>query len=136
MPQSSTLSIELDVHKELMAVAYVAQEHPAPLQWFSEVLWPPTAPHIVFQAYGRTVHEHTEHLQRLAQTRNEPVQTWRLPSVVVTLQALRGGQCPVAVPPVAALGDLPRCNTPRQRMDSLDLPPRKPPGGRGAGRAL
>jgi transposase len=43
--------------------------------------------------------------------------------VVEALQALRGVQCTVAVTTVAARGDLPRFETPRQLMPSLGLTP-------------
>ncbi len=43
--------------------------------------------------------------------------------VVEALQALRGGQCTVAVTTVAARGDLTRFENPRQLMNSLGLTP-------------
>ncbi len=42
--------------------------------------------------------------------------TWHFSPVVEALQARRGVPCPVAVTTVAALGDLTRFDTPRQRM--------------------
>jgi transposase len=87
------------------------------------VVCPTPAQHIVFQAYGRAVNEHTERLQRLEQARQDHVQSWRLHPVVETLQALRGVQCTVAVTMVAAVGDLSRCDTPSALMKCLGLIP-------------
>ena len=102
---------------------------PAPLRWLSAGVCPTPAPHIVLQAYVRAVNIHTERRQRLAQERQEQVQSWRLHPVVEALQALRGVQCtvavtPVAVTPVAALGDLTRVENPRARMQCLGRIPR------------
>jgi hypothetical protein len=72
---------------------------------------------MVFQEYGRAVNEHTARLQRLAPELHEHVTPWRLHPVVEALQALRGVQCTVAVTTGAALGDLTRCDNPRQLMD-------------------
>jgi transposase len=94
---------------------------PAPLRWLAEVVCPTPAQHIVFQAYVRAVNEHTARLQRLAQERQEHVQSWRLHPVVEALQALRGVQCTVAVTMVAAIGDLSRFDTPRELMKFLGL---------------
>ena len=67
--------------------------------------------------------EHPERLQRLDQARQAHGHAWRLHPVVEALQALRGVQCPVAVTQVAAMGDLPRFDTPRDRMKFLGLIP-------------
>ena len=83
----------------------------------------PPAQHIVFQAYVRAVTEHTDRLQRLEQERHEQGTAWRLCPGVDALHALRGVPCPVAVTTVAALGDLTRVDTPRQRMHDLGLTP-------------
>jgi transposase len=95
----------------------------ADLRWLSEVGCPTPAQPMVFQAYVRAVHEHTERLQRLAQARTEQVPTWRAHPVVEALHALRGVQCAVAVTTVAELGDLTRFDTPRQLMKFLGLIP-------------
>ena len=84
---------------------------------------PTPAQPIVVQAYGRAVNEHTERLQRLAQARQDHVQSWRLHPVVETLQAWRGVPCTVAVTMVAAVGDLSRFDTPRALMTCLGLIP-------------
>jgi transposase len=89
---------------------------PAHQRWRSEVVCPPSAQPMVFQAYGRAVNEHTERLPRLAQALHDPVNTWRRQPLVEALQALRGVQCTVAVTRVAELGDLTRVDTPRQLM--------------------
>jgi transposase len=96
---------------------------PAHRRWLSEVLCPPPAQQMVFQAYVQTVTAQTERLQRLEHELHEQVQTWRFAPVVGALQALHGVQCTVAVTTVAALGDLPRCEHPRQLMHSLGLTP-------------
>src|ERR671930_1517614 len=96
---------------------------PAHLRWLSEVVCPTPAPQIVFQEYIRAVTEHTERLARLEQELTDQVQTWRLAPVVDALQALRGVQFTVAVTTVAALGDLPRFDNPRQLMHYLGLTP-------------
>jgi transposase len=96
---------------------------PAHLRWLSEVVCPTPAQQIVFQAYGQTVKEQTERLGRLELERHEQVRTWRLAPVVEALQALRGVQCTVAVTMVAALGDLTRCDNPRQLLNYLGLTP-------------
>lgn len=80
---------------------------------------PTPAPQIVFHEYVSAITDHPERLARLAQELPEHVPPWRLAPVVAALQALRGGQFPVAVTTVAALGALTRCDTPRQLMHSL-----------------
>jgi transposase len=69
------------------------------------------------------VRAHPARLQRLEHARHEPVQAWRLSPVVEALHALRGVPCPVAVPLVAAMGDLTRCERPRECMNFLGLVP-------------
>ena len=97
--------------------------NPAHLRWLSAVVCPTPAPHIVLQDDLRAVTEHTARLRRLEQALQERVQAWRLTPVVEALQALRGVQCTVAVPTVAELGDLTRCDTPRALMQCLGLIP-------------
>ena len=106
-------------------IRYVGRANwgPAHLRWLSEVVCPTPAQHIVFQEYVRAVHEHTERLQRLEQALQEHVNAWRLHPVVEALQALRGVQFTVAVTMVAAIGDLTRFDTPRERMKFLGLIP-------------
>jgi transposase len=96
---------------------------PAHLRWLSEVVCPTPAQHIVFQEDVRTVNKHTARLQRLAQALQDQGKTWRLPSVVEALQAMRGVPCTVAVTMVAALGDLTRFAHPRELMQCLGLIP-------------
>jgi transposase len=96
---------------------------PAPLRWLSEVVCATPAQQIVFQEYVRTVHEHTERLQRLEQELQEQVKAWRLQPVVEALEGLRGVQFTVAVTIVAELGDLTRFENPRQVMKYLGLIP-------------
>ena len=67
--------------------------------------------------------EHTARLQRLDQELQEPVPAWRLYAVVEALQALRGVPCTVAVIMGAAMGALPRFDTPRELMKFLGLIP-------------
>jgi transposase len=97
--------------------------HPAHLRWLSEVVCPTPAQQLVFQADVRAVTEPPARLQRLAQARPEQVNAWRLPPGVDALQALRGVQLTVALPTVAARGDLPRFDTPRELLQCLGLPP-------------
>ena len=96
---------------------------PAHLRWLSEVVCPTPAQHIVFQDYVRAINEHTERLQRLDQALQAQVTSWRLPSVVEALQALRGVQFITAVTMVAEIGDLPRFESPRELMKFLGLIP-------------
>jgi transposase len=106
-------------------IRYVGRANwgPAHLRWLSEVVCPTPAQQIVFQAYVRTVNEHTERLQRLEQELQEQVQAWRLTPVVEALQALRGVQRTVAVTTVAEIGDLTRFDSPRELMKFLGLIP-------------
>ena len=96
---------------------------PAPRRWLAAVVCATPAPHLVFQASVRAVHEPTERLQRLEQALQEPVHTWRLQPVVEALPALRGGPCTVAVTIVAARGDLTHVDNPRPLMRYLGLTP-------------
>jgi len=96
---------------------------PAHLRWLSAVVCPPPAQHIVLQEYLRAVSDHHDRLQRLAQALQEHVKAWRLSPVVDALQALRGVPCTVAVPLVAAMGDLTRFESPRELMKFLGLIP-------------
>jgi transposase len=107
------------------AIRYVgrANWNPAHVRWLSEVVCPTPAPHIVFQAYVRTVPDHTERLQRLEQELQEQGQAWRLNPVVEALQALRGVPGTVAVTTVAELGDLTRFDRPRALMTFWGLIP-------------
>ena len=103
--------------------------NPAHLRWLSEVVCPTPAQQIVFQEYVRAVNEQTERLQRLEHELHEQVKSWRLNPVVEALQALRGVQFTVAVTTVAELGDLTRCENPRQLMGSLGLTPSESSSG-------
>jgi transposase len=96
---------------------------PAHPRWLSAVVWATPAPPLVFQEDVRAVDAQTERLQRRAQGRHEPVNAWRRDPVVEALPALRGGQCTVAVTPVAELGDRTRVDTPRALMTFLGLLP-------------
>jgi transposase len=96
---------------------------PAHLRWLSAVVCPTPAQQIVFQEYVRAVTEHAERLQRLEQKLQDHVNTWRLQPVVEALQALRSIQFTAAVTLVAELGDLTRCDNPRQLMNYLGLSP-------------
>jgi transposase len=96
---------------------------PAHLRWLSEVVCPTPAQPMVFQEYVRAVTEHTERLPRLEQARQAHVNSWRVPPVLEALQAWRGVQFTVAVTTVAARGDLPRFENPRQLMKYLGLIP-------------
>ena len=95
----------------------------APLRWRSEVGCPTPAQPIVLPEAGRAGPAHTERLQRLAQARQAQGQAWRRHPVVDALQALRGVQCTVAVPPGAERGDRTRFETPRARMQLLGRMP-------------
>jgi transposase len=96
---------------------------PAHLRWPSAVVCPTAAQQIVFQEDVRAITEYTERLQRLEQELQAQVQVWRLHPVVEALQALRGVQCTVAVTMVAEIGDLTRCDNPRELMKFLGLVP-------------
>jgi transposase len=96
---------------------------PAPLRWLSTGLCPTPAQHIVLPDYLRAVSAPHERLHRLAPELQEHVNAWRLSPVVEALQALRGVQCTVAVPLVAAMGDLTRFESPRARMKGMGLMP-------------
>jgi transposase len=98
---------------------------PAHLRWLSDVVCATPAQQIVFQAYVRAVHAHTERLQRLDQALKEQVTSWRLQPVVEALEALRGVQFTVAVTLVAARGDLTRFENLRPVMTYLGLIPPK-----------
>jgi transposase len=65
----------------------------------------------------------TARLQRLAQARPAPVPAWRVSPVGEALPAGRGGPCTVAVPLGAAMGALPRLESPRACMPFLGLVP-------------
>lgn len=94
---------------------------PAHLRWLSEVVGPTPAQQRVLQDYVQTVTEHTERLGRLALELHEQVHTWRLAPVVEALRALRGVPFTGAGTTVAELGDLTRCENPRQLMKYLGL---------------
>ena len=106
-------------------IRYVGRAHgnPAHLRWLAEVVCPTPAQQIVMQAYGRAVNDHTERLQRLDHELQEHVKAWRLYPVVEALQALRGVQFTVAVTLGADMGDLTRCESPRELMKFLGLIP-------------
>jgi transposase len=59
------------------------------LRWLAEVVWATPAQQIVFQAYVRAIHEHTERLQRLEQELRDQVKAWRRQPVVEALEGLR-----------------------------------------------
>jgi transposase len=96
---------------------------PAPRRGRSAGVCPTPAQPMVFQADVRAVPEPTARRQRLDQELHAQVTAWRLPPVVAALPALRGVPCPVAVTPLAALGDLTRVDPPRPLMQCLGLMP-------------
>jgi transposase len=112
-------------------IRYTGRAHwsPAHRRWLSEVVCPTPAQQIVFQAYGQTVTAQSARLGRLELELHEQGQTWRFAPVVEALQALRGVQFTVAVTTVAALGDLTRCDNPRQLMNYLGLTPSESSSG-------
>jgi transposase len=96
---------------------------PAPRRWLSAVVCPTPAPHLVFQAYVRAIHEPTARLPRLAPERQDQVTSWRLQPVVEARQALRGVPFIAAVTMVAEIGELTRFEPPRELMKFLGLIP-------------
>ena len=98
-------------------------------RWLSAVVGPTPAPPSVFQADVRAVNDHRERLPRLEQARQAHVNAWRLSPVVEALPAWRGVPLPVAVTLVAAMGDLTRVESPRERMKCLGLIPSQSSSG-------
>jgi transposase len=107
---------------------------PAPLRWLAQVGCPTPAQQLVCPEYVRAVSEPTERLQRLEAALQTRGQTWRGLPVGEALPALRGIQFTAAVLLSAALGDLSRCDHPRQLLSSLGLLPSEPPRGSTAAR--
>jgi transposase len=112
-------------------IRYVSRAHGgrAHLRWLSEVVCPRPAPHIVCQEYVRAISEPHERLQRLEHALPEPVTAGRVFPVLDALQAWRGVQCPVAVTLGADMGDLTRCERPRELMKCMGLIPAEPSSG-------
>ena len=91
---------------------------PAPLRWRSEVVCPTPAQHSVFQEDVRAVAEQSARLGRLAQARQDGVQTWRRRPVVDALRPCAASSAP-SRSPSSPHGDLPRFDKPSQLMSSL-----------------
>jgi transposase len=96
---------------------------PEHVRWLARLVLPLPAQQIVFQEYVRTVTERTELLGRLEAQLREQIVGWRFAPVVAAFQALRGVQFTMAAITVAELGDLTRCDNPRQLMSYLGLTP-------------
>jgi transposase len=121
--KAATLRLKAFLRRHDLRSPGRANWSPAPLRWLSEVVCPPPAQQMVFQAYVQTVTEQTDRLGRLARERHEPGHTWRVAPVVEALQALRGVQFTVAVTTGAERGALTRVENPRQLMNDLGLTP-------------
>ena len=117
MTHPNTLYIGLDVHKESIAVAYVAQDQGTPRCDIAQLI----RKQIVFPDYVRAVNEHTERLQCLEQALHEQVTTWRPPPVVEALQALRRMRLTVAVTIIGELGVLTPFDNSSQLMSYFGL---------------
>jgi transposase len=97
--------------------------NPAHLRWLSRVVCPTAAQQIVFQEYLRAVTQHLERLQRIEESLQDEVASWRMAPVVEALCALRGVQFTVAATTVAEVGNLTRFDNPRQLTSYLGLNP-------------
>lgn len=96
----------------------------AHLRWLAdEVRCPSPVQQIVFQEYVNAVTEAQPRLQRLNEQIEHFVRQWRLSPVVEALMSMRGVKMVVAVTVVSELGDLGRCDDPKQRMSFLGLTP-------------
>ena len=100
-----------------------ARWNAAHLRRLSEVVCPTAAQQIVFQEYLRAVTEQHARVQRVERELHEHATSWRLYPVVEAIQALRGVERTGALILIAESGDLPRFDTPRKLMRSLDLTP-------------
>ena len=92
-------------------------------RWLAAVVGPTPAPPSVVQADVRAGTDHRARRPRLAQARQAHVNAWRVSPVVEALPAWRGVPLTVAVTLVAAMGDLTRVESPRERMKGLGLSP-------------
>jgi transposase len=93
------------------------------LRWRQEQPFEPPAHQIVLQEAVEAVRLARERVARLERTIEEFVPAWSLAPVVRALQALRGVDLIVAVTFATELGDLRRCESPRQLMGYLGLVP-------------
>jgi transposase len=96
----------------------------------AKVVCPTPAQQIVFRELLRSFDEQVDRLQRLEAELLELMPQWRLYPVVQALQALRGVQWLVALTVVAELGDLTRCESPRQLSACVGLVPSEDSTGR------
>ena len=92
-------------------------------RYLAKVVCPTPAPQIVFQENVRAVDDHVDRVARIETELREATPRWRLDPVVQGLQALRGVQWLVAITVVAELGDLTRCDNPRQLAAFVGLIP-------------
>ena len=97
-----------------------SQKH---LRWFTELVLPHPAQHIVLQEFLHTITERISRLERLDNELTHHVHQWRYYPVVKAIQAMRGVRLLVATGVVAELGDLSRFDHPRKLMSYLGLVP-------------
>ena len=121
--KSATFRLTAFVLRQDIRYAGRANGHPAHLRWLSEVVCPTPAQQSVFHADVRAVNAPIERRERLEHELHDQGKAWRLNPVVEALQALRGVQCTVALTMVADVGDLTRCDNPRELMKCLGLVP-------------
>ena len=78
---------------------------------------------IVLEELLGAVRQESERVERLEQAIRDAVPEWSLAEVVTAVQAMRGIDLVVAVTVLAEIGDLSRCQTPRELMAYLGLVP-------------
>lgn len=91
--------------------------------WLADIVMAQPAQQVALQEYIDTVHENMARVNRLTDHIRQLVPDWRLGSVAIALQAVRGVSLVVAVTILAELGDLSRFENPSQLMAYLGLVP-------------
>src|SRR4051812_28670259 len=92
-------------------------------RWLAGLRFDQPLPHLVLEDCIATIEAATARRDRLEASIEAALPQWSLAPVVRALQALRGMALIAAATLVAELGDITRCNNPRQLMAYLGLVP-------------
>jgi transposase len=90
-------------------------------RYLAGLLMPQPTQQIVFQEYIHAIDAATERLQRLNQSMEDALASWKWEPVVGALMSLRGVQLLTAMTLVAEVGDMTRFSDPRQLMNFFGL---------------